>query len=83
MGGREKGGAGQNSGGRGGAAIAGGEEHAGEWETRPSSLCLCNREHRGREGVRANSPRPRERPEDAAEAVVAMAGGGKVPGARG
>ena len=42
-----------------------------------------NRGHRGREGVRANSPRPRERPEDAAEVEVAMAGGGKVDGARG
>ena len=42
-----------------------------------------NRGHRGREGVQATSARPRMRPEDTAVAVVAMAGGGKLHGARG
>ena len=40
-----------------------------------------NRRHRGIEGVQATSPRPRTRSEDAADAVVAMAGGVKVHGA--
>ena len=63
--------------------MAGGKEVTGERVTWPTGLGLRIREHQGREGVRANSSRPRERPEDAAEAEVAMAGGGKVPDARG
>ena len=63
--------------------MAGGEELVGARGSRPIGHGSTNRGHRGRDGVHVNSPRPRERPEDAAEAVVAMAGGGKVPGARG
>ena len=63
--------------------MAGGKEVTGERVTWPTGLGLRIREHRGREGVRANSSRPREQPEDMAKAKVAMAGGGKVDGARG
>ena len=62
--------------------MADGKEVTGERVTWPTGLGLHIRQHRGREGVRANSSRPRERPEDTAEAEVAMAGGGKVDGAR-
>jgi hypothetical protein len=63
--------------------MAGGINLAGERETRPTGLSLRIVENRGREGVHANSPRPRERPEDAAEAVVAMAGDAEVDDAHG
>ena len=63
--------------------MAGGQEVTGEWVTCPTGLGLRIRDHRGREGVRANSSRPRERPEDVAEAEVAMAGGKGLHGAHG
>ena len=44
---------------------------------------LKNRGHRGREGVHANSPRPRRQPEDTVGAMAAMAGGVKHVGACG
>ena len=61
--------------------MASGEELAGALGTGATGHGSMNRGHRGREGVHVNSPRPRERPKDAAEVVVAMAGGGKVDGA--
>ena len=62
--------------------MACGEEVIGEWETRPSGHGSMNRGCREREEVKAISPRPRTRPEDAVGGVVAMAGDAKVPGAR-
>ena len=73
----------RNSGGRGSAAIAGGEEVVGERETRPSGHGSTNHGSRGREEVKATSPRPRTRSEDVADAVVAMAGGVKLHGTHG
>ena len=64
-------------------SMAGGEEVVGERETRPSCHGSTNRGHRGREGVKVISPRPRTRSEDTTDAVVAMAGGVKVHGAHG
>ena len=63
--------------------MAGGKNLVGERETQPTGHGSMNRRHRGREGVKTTSPRPRMGPEDTAVAVVAMAGGGKVDGARG
>ena len=63
--------------------MAGGEELTGTLGTGAMGHGSMNRGHRGREGVHANSPRPRERPENAAEAVVAMAGDAEVDGAHG
>ena len=54
-------------------SMAGGEELTGTLGTGAMGHGSMNRGHRGREGVHANSPRPRERSEDAAEAVVAKA----------
>jgi len=80
--GRErKGGTGRNSGVRGGTAMAGGKEVTGERVTWPTGLGLRIQEHRMREGVRANSPRLRERPEERAEAAVAMVGDAELLGA--
>ena len=62
--------------------MAYGEEVVGERETRPSGHGSMNRGRWGREEVKAISPRPRTRPEDTADAVVAMAGDAKVLGAR-
>ena len=62
--------------------MAGDKELAGALGSGSTGHGSMNRGHQGREGVRANSPRPRERPEDAAEAVVAMTDGEKVDGAR-
>ena len=63
--------------------MAGGKEHAGMIGTGATGHGLPIREHRGREEVKATSPRPRTWPEDTADAVVAMAGGAEVPGAHG
>ena len=63
--------------------MAGGKNLASERETWPMGHGSMNRGHRGREGIHATSPRPRLQPEDTADGVVAMADGGKVPGARG
>ena len=62
--------------------MASGEKVVGKRETRPSGHCSMNRGRRGREEVKAISPRPRTRPEDMADAVVTMVGDAKVPGAR-
>ena len=59
----------------GGAAMADGKDLAGARETRPRSLGFRIREHRGIEGVKETSARPRMGPVDAVGAVVAMAGG--------
>ena len=63
--------------------MAGGKEVTGACGLGSTGHGSKNRGHRGREGVRTNLPRPRTGLEDAAEAEVAMAGGGKVDGARG
>ena len=55
---------------------------AGERETEPLGHGSTNRGSRGREEVKATSPRPRTWPEDTVGGVVAMAGDAKVPGAR-
>ena len=62
--------------------MAGGKEVTGARETRSTGHGSKNRGHQGREGVRANSPRPRTGLEDMAEAVVAMAGGVELMCAR-
>ena len=56
-------------------------ELAGAQETRPRSLGLRIQEHRGIEGVKETSARPRMGPVDAVGAVAAMAGGKKLHGA--
>ena len=63
--------------------MVGGKELVDERGTRPTGHGLRIQEHRGREGVQATSYRPRRRPKDAAEAVVAMAGDAEVDGTRG
>ena len=63
--------------------MAGGEEHAGERETRHNGLGLRIREHRGIEGVHATSSRLRRQPEDAVGVGAAMAGGVELLGAHG
>ena len=55
---------------------------SGAWETRPSGHGSTNRGSRGREEVKATSPRLRMRPKDAVGGVVAMVGDAKVLGAR-
>jgi len=67
--------------GRGGAVIAGGEEHAGTIGTEATSHGSMNREHREREGEQANTSGPIRRLEDAADKVADMAGGKELPGA--
>ena len=62
--------------------MAGGEEVIGERETRTLGHGSTNRGSRGREEMKATSPRPRTWPEDAVGGVVAVAGDAKVPGAR-
>ena len=62
--------------------MAGGEEVIGERETRTLGHGSTNRGSRGREEMKATSPRPRKRLEDAVSGVVAMAGGEEVVGAR-
>ena len=61
--------------------MAGNEEHADVYSSVAMGHGSKNRGHRGREGVRVNSPRPRMGPEVMAEAVVAMAGGVELMGA--
>ena len=63
--------------------MAGGERVIGACGTRPSSHGSKNRGHRGIAGVHATSSRPRKRPEERAEAAVAIAGDAELPGARG
>ena len=63
--------------------MAGDEELAGALGSGSTGHGSTNRGHRGREEVQATSPRARTRSEDAADAVVAMAGGVKVHGAHG
>ena len=67
--------------GRGGAAIAGGEEHAGVIGTGATGHGSKNRGHREMAGVHAISAVPRRRSEDAVGAVTAMAGGKELHGA--
>jgi len=67
----------------GGTAMAGVEVLAGTRGSGAMGHGSTNRGHRGREGVQATSPRPRMQTEVTAEAVVTMAGGVKLPGARG
>ena len=55
--------------------MAGGKEVTGASGLGATGHGSMNRGHQGREGVRANSPRPRERPEEAVGGVVAMASG--------
>ena len=55
--------------------MADGKDLAGARETRPRSLSFHILEHRGIEGVKETSARPRMGPVDAVGAVVAMAGG--------
>ena len=55
--------------------MADGKDLAGARETRPRSLGLRIREHRGIEEVKETSARPRMGPVDAVGAVVAMVGG--------
>ena len=62
----------------GGTAMTSDEELAGARGSGATGRGSMNRGHRGREGVQATSPRPRMRPEDTTEAVVAMAGGVKL-----
>ena len=75
MGGREKGAPARNSSSGGGAAMAGGKDSPERAVMGPTGHGSKNRGHREMVGVRANSPRPRMGPEDAAGAGVAMAAG--------
>ena len=63
--------------------MAGDVELAGALGSGATGHGSMNRGHWGREGVHATSARPRMQPEDTAVAMVAMAGGGKLHGARG
>ena len=63
--------------------MAGDEELAGALVSGATGHGSTNRGHRGREGMQADSPRSRKRPEDAADAAVAMAGSVKLLGACG
>ncbi|XP_066374595.1 cysteine-rich receptor-like protein kinase 10 [Miscanthus floridulus] len=54
---------------------------AGERGTQPTGHGLRIREHRGIAGVHATSAMPRRRPEERAEAAVAMAGDAELSGA--
>ena len=60
--------------------MADGKNLAGARETRPRSLGLRIREHRGIERVKETSARPRMGPVDAFGAVAAMASGKKLHG---
>ena len=55
--------------------MAGGVEVTGARGTRPTGHGSKNRGHREKEGEQGNSARLTRRPEDTAEATVAMAGG--------
>jgi len=83
MRGRERRGVGREQCRHGGAAMAAARKLAGERETRPSGHDSMNRGRRGREEVKAISPSPRTRPEDTADAVVAMASGENPAGVHG
>ena len=62
--------------------MAGGVKLAGVHGSGATVHGSMNREHREREGEQGTSARPIRRPEDAAEAAVAMAGGRELSGAR-
>ena len=62
--------------------MVGGVELAGACGTRPTGHGSKNRGHRERERVKGTLDRPIRRPEDAAEAAVAMADGMELPDAR-
>ena len=81
MGGREKGVLAVGTVLRRWATMAGDEELVGVLDSGATGHGSTNRRHRGIEGVQVTSPRLRMRPEDTAEAVVAMAGGVKHVGA--
>ena len=63
--------------------MADGKDLTGAGETRPRSLGFRIREHRGIEGVKETSARPRRWPEERAEAAVAMASDVELIGACG
>ena len=63
--------------------MAGGKEHAGMIGAGATGHGLPIREHRGIAAVHVTSSRPRRRPEERAEAAVAMAGDAEVSGVRG
>ena len=62
--------------------MAGGKEHAGVHGSVATGHGSKNRRHWESEGVKGISDRPIRRPEDAAEAAVAMVGGMELTGAR-
>ena len=62
--------------------MAGGKEHAGERISQAMGHGWRNQKHRGLAREQGISARPKQRPEDAAEAAVAMAGGRELSGAR-
>ena len=82
MGGREKGVLAIKTVLRRRGTMAGDEELAGAIGSGAMGHGSMNRRHRRIEGVQATSPRLRMRPENMAEAVVAMAGGVKLVGAQ-
>ena len=63
--------------------MVGGEELVGVNGSGPTGHGLRIREHRGIAGVHATSARLRRRPEERAEAAVAMAGDAELSGVRG
>ena len=63
--------------------MAGGKEVTGAHGLGSTGYGSKNRGHRGKEGVRANSPRPRTGSEVAVGTVAAMAGDKEVTDARG
>ena len=82
MGGREKGAPARNSSSGGGAAMDGGKKVTDAHGLGSSGHGSKNRGHRERERVKGTLDRPIRRPEDAAEAAVAMADGMELPDAR-
>ena len=62
--------------------MASGKEHAAMHGSVATGHGSKNRGHWESEGVKGTSDRPIRRPEDAAEAAVAMAGGMELMGAR-
>jgi len=83
MGGREKGVMAVGTVLRWRGTMAGDEELAGALSSGAMGHGSTNRRHQGIEGVQATSPRPRMRPKDTADAVVAMADGENPTGVHG
>ena len=83
MGGREKGALAWNSSSDGGAAIDGGTKATGTRGLGSTGHGSKNRGHQKTAGVKGNPPRPIWRPEERAEAAVAMASDAELPDARG